>query len=334
MYYTFKQAKAKLARFADGGCSDPGAAINDAIERLMNTDQWRDLRRLMRIVAVRDVITLPQNVETILRYSVNGKPGRIYGTEYQFVPGGPGDRDFSPATIYPVETLSDLGATYPVMFDPNPNFPCRLVAFTTSPADSGKIITVYGCNEKNENIVDYVPVQIWLDQTEGRVGSDETVLQRASASFFTSVSSVVLPDTLTSYITTYGLQTTASDMWFLAKYHPNILVPTFRRYRITNGASDAENVLLTAEVKVRFAPLVLDTDVIPLDSLHAVKLMLQAIAYENSGDLQRGAAFQASAITELANVQASKDVSQGMPHMISFDTATAIGRTRSGNVIL
>ena len=334
MYYTFAQAKEKLARFADGGCTDPGSAINDAVERLMNTDQWRDLQRLMRMVAVRNVISLPQNVETILRYSINGVPGKIYGTEYQFLSSGPGDRDFSPAPIYPVGGLNDLGSHYPVMFDPDPNFPCYLVAFSASADDAGKSITVYGCNAKNEDVVATLPIQLWLDHVEGRVGSDEEVSTRRTLDAFVSVSSVVLPAGLSAYVSMYGMQSTASDMWFLGKYHPAIMVPTFRRYRIVNGASDSDNAILTAEIKVRFTPLVADTDIIPFDTLHAVKLMLQSISYENAGNIQSSVAYRNEAVTELANVQASKEVSHGMPHLINFDLTGSIGGSATCNRIL
>ena len=68
----------------------------------------------------------------------------------------------------------------------------------------------------------------------------------------------------------YAVDTVHNMFFFLGKYHPAQKIPQFRRYGITNKAVGRKaNMLLL--VKLRHIPLVHEDDILPLDSIQALK---------------------------------------------------------------
>lgn len=330
MYYTFAQAKLQLARFADGGCDQVGQAINDAVDRLMSTKSWKCLSRIVRMCVVDQVFPMPQNVESITRAVVDGVPVSVFGSAYQFLSSGPGDLDYRVNATSGYNDVMDVAGFHPTMFDIPLDLDdgYSLVAFCTNPADAGKQIFVEGYGPKNEERKESLIINRWANGVEGAIHGEFGSGNHRSEHTYRTLGHVILPEGLVGYTSLYAVRLDTNEMRFLAKYHPRILVPDFRRYRLTQpldltNAASAAYVL--AEVKLAFVPLVDDTDLLPFDSLAAVKLMMQSILKENAGALQEAVALSQLAEKALADKQVSKHDGQGLPNFIGFNYRLSLG---------
>jgi hypothetical protein len=100
----------------------------------------------------------------------------------------------------------------------------------------------------------------------------------------------------------------------------------FRRYRITakpnsTGVAGDErtDTCILAMVKLGYSELSENDDIVPIDSMPALKLMLMAIKYENDGNLQNAMAYEVNAVRLLEDVNAHHKLAQGTPVIIDFE---------------
>ena len=337
----WKDLVSNLAPYAGDGSCDPAYVakeLNKAIRRLMCSKQWKSLSSTMRMAVVNSVFPMPYNVETMLGCAIDGHPGQIYGTEYQVVPGGPGDLDAWSTTYTPGRTggLHDMGE-FGTMFDvPLDREGYVIVAFCTAVADVGKIIKVQGLGLSNEEIREDLPLVRWDGGVEGQAsgnwGSKTTVKP------FRNVARVILPDPAPAgYISLYAVYPSENQMYFLAKLHPSLRIPQFRRYRFTTDLNGGSTSLVSpglasygvcatvlARVKLRFVPYVDDYDVVPFDSEEAIQYMMVAANQEKLNP-QAGAQYEQLALRLLGDAEASKETYHGMPIIISSNPVTSLG---------
>lgn len=303
MYHTLAQAEIKLARFADGGSCDVREAINDALERLSNMEAFRCMKRIVRIFTQDNVLPLPQRVEALLRVCVDGKPSHVFGTDYQFLQSGVGDLDWE---SHSGTGFSDYGAAHSVMFDIDEASPGVLFAMSEVPGDQAKIITVHAIKSDGTEVTVAVPIKRWSGST-GTITFDPSTMLGETVS---QVSRVVLPSGLQGYTSLYVGN--ATGVQFLAKYHPAVIVPEFRRYRVNWLRTSSEVSSVLAEVRLRFMPLVAPTDVLPFDSLAAVQYMMMSIKEMNAGNLQVGMTYRELARTTLEEKEQAQTRVQGL----------------------
>lgn len=271
MQATFGQAKRILARHAGSNAlGDIGAAINTACEELSMTKNWRQIRKVVRLLVQSDYFALPQECETVIRACVDGKPVTMHGTDIEFMLSGPGDFDYTDAGRAPIFGLQDIG-TVPVMY--TPASAGKLFFFSTT-APGGEI-TVRGRTTSGEIVTEIVPVNEWtaVSDLDTHVAADYD----GTVNDFEDIERIVLPDDAQAYISCYS---NISAVWgFLSRMHPSVKVPAFRRYRVpgfNTGDPDISYRIL-AEVRIRYLPLVDDEDVLPFDSLLPVQYMLQSL---------------------------------------------------------
>lgn len=303
MYHTLAQAEIKLARFADGGACDVRDAINSALERLSNIDAFRCLKRIVRIYVRDDVLPLPQRVEALLRVCVDGKPSHVFGSDYQFLQSGVGDLDWENQSGL---GFSDYGAGHSVMFDVDHESPGVLFALADDSRDQAKVITVYALREDGTEVTVLVPIKRWSGSA-GTIAFDPTTMLGAPVS---QISRVVLPSGLNGYVSLFV--GTADGVQFLAKYHPAVIVPDFRRYRVNWTREPDEVTSVLAEVRLRFMPLVSPTDVLPFDSLDAVQYMMMGLKEVNAGNIQAGMTYRELAKSTLEEKEQAQTRVQGL----------------------
>jgi hypothetical protein len=338
----FGDLKTNLAKFAGDGAGDDagrGRSVNQAVERLMTCEQWTSLSTRMRMLVIDTVFPLPANVEAILGATIDGVPAQIYGTEYQFIANGPGDLDCwtdeYPGTVPfyrtgdgPRNGLCDAGHDHATMFDiPLDSDKYRLVAFSTSSSDVGKVVRVQGFGTRNEELREELQVNRWAEGIEGAVAGDIGGQVKISTSLWRKINRVILPTGQAGYISLYAVVPSTSEMRFLGKYHPSFRIPTFRRYRFTTGLDfDSGSATVLANVKLKYLPFVDNYDVIPLDSEQAVRDMMLAIRAEESGDLEQAIQYELMAKKILSECQGSRETGRGVPVMIGSNPATMLGR--------
>lgn len=336
----FKDLKQNLAPYIDDGACDPVAqmrGLNTAIQRIMQSEQWKSLTSLMRMVVVDEIFPMPYNVEALLGIAINGRPSQIYGTEYQMVTGGPGDLDRweSCSSLSRTNGLTDQGE-YATMFDiPNDKDGYVIVGYCTSAADASRVVKVQGYGLNNEEIREDVALKQWDGGVEGETSG--TWGGHSTKNPYRSISRVILPEPgLTGYVSLYAVYPATNQMFFLGKYHPSLRIPTFRRYRLINRMHHGESltipashrhqhcVTVLAQVKLKFVPYVDDYDVVPIDSELAILNMLKAINMEKTNPAA-GAEFEALSLKLLGQAQASKDTYRGMPVIVGSNPVTSLG---------
>jgi hypothetical protein len=248
---------------------DIGAAINSACEELSMTKNWRQIRKVVRLLIEGDYFTLPQECETVIRSCVDGKPVTMHGTDIEFMLSGPGDFDYTEIGQAPVNGLQDLGSV-PVMYTP----PAANKLYFFSTSVPGGEVTVKGRIASGEIVTEIVPVNSWASATD--LDTNLASAYTGTTNEFEDIERVVLPDDAQAYISCYSDH---SGVWrFLSRMHPSVKVPAFRRYRIPGfDTTTGTSYQVLAEVRIRYLPLVDDEDVLPFDSLLPVQYMLQSL---------------------------------------------------------
>jgi len=342
MLHTLSEARTAVKRFVGSGTCDTdtlNAAINEALERLLDLQPWECLKRNIRITTCNNCISLPYEAETVLAVDLNGIPGRAYGQMYQFLASGPGDfATHGGGSGF--RDLADMGDQWPTMFDIPTSYPTsdtddvypegmRLAAFSTNGADAVLAsVTVVGKNFKNEDVTEDVKIQKWHGGVEGELQGRWDRSLKLSTNSFKEIIRVLKPETK-GYVCLYAVDPSRDFMFNLAKYHPKQTIPGFRRYRITNK-SYGEFTSILAMVRLRHVPLVSDNDILPIDSIQPLKLMVMAITAENAKDAASAATYMGAAQAAMTKREEAKTMTLGTPAILNMDYRLSIGRRVNG----
>lgn len=282
-----------------------------------------------------------------------GVPSRVFGTHYQFLSSGPGDLDcrtWGSCNKY----LVDKGDDWPVMFDVPKTYTVggvsytpeglRLAAFAEKATDTDpeapKTIQVAGfdsdCREINigaNPAGEAIPINRWDLGIRGRVwGRWEREQWAMSTNYFSEVCRVWKPAT-DGTVTLYAVDTVNNYFFFLAEYHPSQLIPQFRRYSVMNRVGTERSNFLV-QVKLRNLKLVNDTDILPIDSMQALKLMAMAISQENQLDVQGSLVLANQAMTIMGAREHSRTMTDGTPIIMNRNYPTSLGRALNTSRIL
>lgn len=355
MLYTLAQAREAVKRFVDNGSCNVSAIdarVNEALERLIDNADFECMRATVRITVCNLSFTLPYNVEKLLHVTIDGTPAKIFGQAYQFLSSGVGDLDMRTVGSS-FQDVMDQGEV-PFQFDIPKCYTyndvdidvsatgLQLLALSTSAADVGKTIRIRGFGSGGTEVRAGVspgielPIMQWSGGVEGSLTGYWNININPSAEFFTQITEVIKPET-SGYVTLYAVSGNNADpkafFSFLAKYHPRQTIPQFRRYAITNKTVDSASSVL-ALVKMRYVPLVDAEDILPVDSLQAVKLMVMAIREENAGNLQGALNFESQAGAIMAKRERARTQSDGFPVILNQEHRTSLGRRMNRGINL
>ncbi len=338
MKHTLSEVRTLVKQFVDSGsCRNEviDARINEAVERLMDGEDWECLRRLMRVAVTNNTIVLPANVEKVMWVANDGVPGKIFGQPYQFMSSGVGDLTYR-CTGSQFKDLMDLGDHWAVWYEVPETIEneLSLIAFSPEAADDSLEITFSGRTRT------HVPVSGTLEIKKTPTGvvfadsgdwdGDWGALSTEELTF---VDKVAKPAT-TGRITLLAVDVTGGTYYRIAEYEPGTLLPQFRRYQITNkvGGTDVDMLAL---VKLRFTKLVNAVDEVLIDSIQAIKLMVMAIREENAGNLQAAINYEMQARRVLTDREKSRTMSDGTPVIINMDYRASLGRhINKGGILL
>lgn len=330
MIFTLKYCRDEFGQFVENGICNTdtlNARINEAIRRLVpKSEQAERLKRIVRLVVRNNTFPLPRECEKVEAVDINGTPTHIFDMGYEFRMGGLGDLACQPGGC--ASYLKDLGYQ-PFMYQPPfcdaANVPgLYYMALSTEADDTGKLLTIRGTTANNEELRtgydsgESIKIGRWQDGQEGMIrgaiSTQELTTQRIKT--ITQVYKTVTR----GYVSLFACDPTTSEMWAVAKYHPDDLTPTFRRYQILFKVSDdkATNVLTLCKIKGDI-PLKRDDDIVPIDSPDAIKFMLMAISQENAGNLPAGNALETQAYRVLEAQHGQAKTSTQHPYVIDAD---------------
>lgn len=309
MYYTLEQACRRLAAYDHAyGNEDVKDAINAAIQSLAGLTGWECLRKVLRFTAATPVFSLPQGCAGLVRACVNGRPVTMRSQDFQFMQSGPGDVARPPAGFrrVPYGNIIDEG-TAPV----SSRTPRRFQVFAMADGDDEPFLTVKGHDPEGQIVRARVPVlrRAEYDRATGAlVAGVEPEDADASAQEFADLSEVVLGHDGTRYVTLYARETDGT-VKELARYHPSVLVPMFRWYRVLDVPPDRP-VELLVETRIDPLPLIEPTDVLPFPGVDPIEYMIMYAWKMQSSEIDAARKYKEEAASWLKAQEVTNDAVQ------------------------
>jgi len=279
---TLAQAKQFCAPWVDVSGVNPNDPrvvnrINEAQELLGPKGDNDDQIRTLRFCSYGDTITLGRDIKKIIKYRIDGEMEHVWSKWYEFLENGPGP--FINNAMGHKDCL-DRGM---VVTQYDPPSAMRVLVASDEVEEDDVVITVRGYDDNDQEI-----------RWNGSFGEAIPIRKdncAYSASSFKTITNIVKPVT-NGYVHLMAVPATgAFYQYHLCSYHPDETNPSYRRYQITAPA-DGYGHLITALVKLQLVPASHDSDVMYIQSLVALKRMIQGIAAYDAGDVEKGDKFE------------------------------------------
>ena len=140
----------------------------------------------------------------------------------------------------------------------------------------------------------------------------------------------VIKEETTAPVTMFAYNVAQDVLEELATYEPGETNPVFTRYNLGGGCcfnSCGNSNALIAMVKLRFVPVKVDTDLVLIDNLPALKEMVQSIKLAEQGD-DRGAAVKEARAIRLLNLALRNQGDDTVPVSVEPFSGTCVGMQR------
>lgn len=328
---TLEEMVKAVGRYVENGagaCNPAlvGDRISDACERLIVKADSVATTWKCRIRVDRSCFPLPREMESIIGVNIDNAAAHVNPQMFEFMDAGPGEIKSWSGTG--MKDLEDAGV-FCTMYDlPHIEYPAtdaasvadtafdadglRIMAFSTSPADQGKFVSVAGLDKYNAPVsssemsfepMEQIPIIRWTDGVEGALSARIADLPK-SAKAYRSLTAWAKAKTA-SHVSLYAVDPATERMWFLAKAHPDDTRPVWRRYNIRNQSCCGSNILVYG--KAAAVRLTRPTDVLPVQNRAAVALMVQALEFEAKQQLKSAMEYEATAIRVLLESKADHD---------------------------
>ena len=334
---TLQDAFNACSRFVENGSGacDPATVtdrVNEACQRLMVKGDWPHSTALVRARVDQWTFPLPNEIESIRAVNIDNAASTVNSPYFRFMASGPGEERSWAGTG--AKSLDELGL-FCTMYDlPSIERPTtegdefaadglRIAAFSTAAVDGTKSVTLQGLDARNAELGatgsvfapgESVRIMPW-NGVEGELACEVSDLPM-SARDYRQLTAWSKPETA-GHVSLYAVDPTTSRMWFLAKAHPRAQRPAWRRYRIRGQDCVCANVLIYGKLAAR--KLVDMDDILPIQNMAAVKMMVQAIEFENKQQLKNAVEYEAQAIRLLSEQKADHDHSGFQVNVVDHD---------------
>lgn len=180
-------------------------------------------------------------------------------------------------------------------------------AYCTARADVGKTIQLFGEDNNGQ------PLR--TANSDGSYTEGITIVFAApfaSTSIFVRRIDRVIKDVTQGDVRLYAYNPVTDILEDIALYSPTETVPSYEKYRLRANVwptttsppttSCCPSMSVVALVKLKHIDAVVDSDLIAVDNIEAVKAMVQSVKYGEAGDRSSAQGFEADCIRE-ANLQ-------------------------------
>ena len=282
--------------------------VNEASQILWNAGDWlhKTARYKFRVghsCCGARFITWPAEVETIEFLNICDSPVPIRNTYAEFINNGIGnigevDRawNYGGPGWYDCARFRILGDREEVCtFEDVVGTNKKLKVYNSVPLDDGEKVLLLGYDQ-NDQWIRTLQDGIYVD---GEYVTLNAASPPTTTNFFTVVKGVQFSVTpRNGVINLVELDTSTSLERTIASYQYNERLPVYRR-SILSGTAFSRCMCVTGLVRLRFMPIISDTDYLQVGNLAALKTMLIALQKRDNGDLQNYASFQSAAIKVL-----------------------------------
>lgn len=273
---TVAAARALLQRYSTA--ADFLSDLNQAVSRIMYSGKWKGMviRVAINTATSQGFITLPVEFLSALGAAYNHWPTRIFGEFHVYSLSGPGTpRD----TNQWYGQLQDLGDGYCSQEDiiqqnddVTPHVqavPGAIVLYSTG-SDNGKTVRIFGEEQETGQPV---------SDSSGNPGEQLTLNAPfvVSTKHYSKLTDCVKGQT-NGPVQAWVAPTAGGPQYQIASWLPWQEVPRYRRYQ-TGRIEKVIQILCQR----RFIPMRAETDLVPIDSLAALKNTIRSIRYEDTG---------------------------------------------------
>lgn len=303
----FAAAKIKYAPYCENGLcpTDPRVAdtINRAEEYLIDQGKWKGLIRRMAFCHQGGCITLPRNVESVLEMSGPcGEPITLNNQWFEFLPGG--TWQLSDVNKW-CNIAVDRGEGFPTIYDvtSNPTTPGQLLrVYADLPEAADAQILIQG-NDENGNRVQTTSDGALYDGELIDLNNASPQLSTIQWSYIQAVQKPLTNGVVRIYQVNPADPSVNTGL--IARYDPSETIPDYRRIYfngLCNGNSNDSSPHLrriTILAKMKFVPLVQDTDILQVTCSEAMRRICQAFYQQGSENSTLGDYYENKAIQAL-----------------------------------
>lgn len=346
----FSQVKSELARVCGGTGMDTSDSrvmgyLNMATEELMQEYDFPSVVDRLVFNVTSGHITLPSAYDRIMMMNLNCVPLQMQSPWFEFIATGWELLNEIPADDSFFDSLGVLSG----VLDRD-----RVCQFEDVPTDDAPYtLRIYGQAGHDERDDDLQRPKIivrgydndgvwirtqdstgeWIDGVEIEINADTAPYYVDSTQTIKEITAIVKPIT-NGYVYAYAVPATAGTPTFLAAYAPYDENPFYRKYFIKGlcGETD-ETVQILARCRRRYVPVTRDSDELIISNLPALKAMVMAIFYLESGEPDNYLKYKATAVDILKKeMKAYLGLQTGSKPAITF--GEGMGVRRDGNYIL
>ena len=300
---TLDKAKTSSLQNISGVCVDKPAflqQLNEATERLMNYGAWWNTVVKGRVCVNNGCISWMRWIGTLLATNIGGQSRPIANKWYESMPLTANDCVGSRRWNSNV-TVVDNGVS-PVFSNVPCGTPMFIRVYTRLNVDLGKTLTIYGIDEFGQPLMTRDQLGNWFE------GENVTTVSGyiQTTKKFREVTRISKPLT-TGMLDVYAYDDAADLLYDMAHYEASETEPRYRHTSVRGGnglgccrssdGSRAQQVTFLA--KLKFIPVVLDSDIVQIDNIAALKFMIQSIRHSENGDDDAAIKKEAMAIHEL-----------------------------------
>lgn len=298
MLSTLGEAKqSSLANIAGVNVNGPRfiQRVNDCTRRLMTRGDWEGTILPIQVCSTGGCVVWPRYVGSVRKLNVCKQPVLISSVWYNFLPWSQScwnDRGWCNSWCGSglMMTKQTHSPTFSSVAGEN-----RLVrAYSSTPLDNNKTITLFGEDNNGQPLT-----------TIGAGGWKDGITLTLNAPYVSTAAAVrridrVLKDKTQGPVRLYGWDVANSVLEDVAVYEPGETNPSYLRTQLnisSCGSSCSQSVV--ALVKLQFVPVAVDTDLVLIENLDALKLMFQCASAEEASDRKGAREFEQDAVREL-----------------------------------
>lgn len=329
---TFEELKASTAADIAGTCPDSAqfaARVNEATRRLMRRGDWSGTVVPIHVCSRAGCVVWPRYVGAVRKINVCKYPVPIKNVWYDFLE----HRDRNAWGAWCGGEARMIGATEAATFSDIYGEGRFVRAYCTARADLGKGIQLFGEDNHGQ------PLR--TKNSDGSYSEGITIIFAApfaSTSIYVRRIDRVIKDVTTGDVRLYGYNPTTDVLEDIALYSPTETVPSYARYQLhaqtwptttaPGAGSCCPSMSVLALVKLKFIKVQVDSDLVLIDNIDALKLMVQSLRFEENGDRESARGFETDAIREL-NLQLRDDSPEDqMPVEVDPFNGIGVGSAR------
>lgn len=298
MLSTLSEARESTLRNISGSCPNTAeflALLNDATRSLLRRGDWPGTIVPIQICVYSGCIVFPRYAGFIRAINVCKSRVPIRNHWWDFLLPGPDA--LSCWHQWCGASCRTVGQDRSPVFQDVMGEGRFIRAYCRYNADIGKTLTIFGTDNNGQTLVHK---NADGSIAEGKVLTFGTPF--ASTDTYVRHIDRVLKDETEGPIDVYAYDAANDVLEDVAHYEPSETNPSYARYQLDlprcgNDCGTLKSVV--ALVKLQFVPAKVDTDLVLIENLDALKLMMQSLKEREARNLELAKEFEADAIREL-----------------------------------